>query len=348
MRTLPRLSLLQVLVSTSILTLGASSAFAQYTPQAGKNAPVAAEAAAPAADHLDKDGRARTTGTGGTAPAQIARDSFGNAQGASYDLAVDGAFDGQTILIIDLYSFVHSQDFSGPRDAAKAKGFSMVRYPNVPAPAELAKLLAKSNQFWLIASCDNKVHLTSEHHKLIKKFFDAGHGVYLWGDNDPCNADADKLATILVDARVTGDVPGDQTVKLSTGPGKPGVVRDHLLSTGVETVYEGITVATVKPTGKMTPVIYGSAGNLVAAAYEDKGKRLIVDGGFTRLSYKWNTAGTGRYIKNAAAWLANWERFGDQVLAADLVDQRQRQPQKPAPRKPAPRTPAPPAPERWW
>ncbi len=142
--------------------------------------------------------------------------------------------------------------------------------------------------------------------------------MYLWGDNDPCNADADSLAKMLVDARVTGDLPGDQTVKISTGSGKPGMVKNHLLSTGVETVYEGITVATVKPAGTMTPVIWGSAGNLVAAAYEDKGKRLIVDGGFTRLSYKWDTAGTGRYIKNAAAWLANWERFGNQVLASDF------------------------------
>jgi hypothetical protein len=165
------------------------------------------------------------------------------------------------------------------------------------------------------------LHLSKEHQKLVKLFFEEGRGVYLWGDNDPCNADADALAKMLVDARVTGDLPGDQTVSISKGPGKPGMVKNHLLSTGVETVYEGITVATVKPAGVMTPVIWGSAGNLVAAAYENHGRRLIVDGGFTRLSYKWDTAGTGRYIKNAAAWLANWEKFGDQVLAADLKKQ---------------------------
>jgi hypothetical protein len=70
----------------------------------------------------------------------------------------------------------------------------------------------------------------------------------------------------------------------------------------------------VKPAGAMTPIIWGSAGNLVAAAFEHDGRRLLVDGGFTRLYGKWDTAGTGRYIVNAAAWLANYERFGDSVV----------------------------------
>ena len=44
------------------------------------------------------------------------------------------------------------------------------------------------------------------------------------------------------------------------------------------------------------------------------GKRAILDGGFTRLYYKWDTAGTGRYVKNAASWLVNAEKFGDAVI----------------------------------
>ncbi len=324
-----------VLVSLMIVTASAGTAAAQYTKQAGKNAPTAeaAGAAAPASesapakagDRSSRDkptsappgGRGVGTANGNTKPAQIARDDFGNAQGTHFDLAVDGAFDGQTILVIDYYGAQYGIGFDGPRDAVKLKGFNVVRMFKEPEPKELAKLLAKSNQFWLISSCDDTVHLTAEHHKVIKAYFEEGHGVYLWGDNDPCNADADRLASILVDARIKGDLPGDQTVTISSGPGKPGIVKDHLLSTGVETVYEGVTVATVKPAGSaMTPVIYGSAGNLVTAAYESRGKRLLVDGGFTRLSNKWDTAGTGRYIRNAAAWLANYEKFGAAVLAA--------------------------------
>lgn len=311
------------ILTTFLLALWTPSALAQYNKQAGRSAPspeMADENHGP--DKKPSAKRKRARGADSPRVQQIARDSYGNAQGAQYDLAIDGAFDGQTILIVDFYSNQNGQDFSGPKNAVREKGFSMVRYSHAPAPAELKKLLAKANQFWLIASCDNKVHLSAKHHAVIKKFFDAGHGVYLWGDNDPCNADADKLAEILVGARVRGNVPGDRTVAISDGAGKPGVVRDHLLSTGVENVYEGVTVATVEPTSQMTPVIYGSGGNLVAAAYESKGKRLLVDGGFTRLSYKWDTAGTGRYIKNAAAWLANYERFGDKVLSPALAKQK--------------------------
>jgi hypothetical protein len=283
------------------------NAFAQYNSIAGQNAP------APAAEQVErvrKDGSKFVE----TVVKEAPRDSYGNAAGSQYDLAVDGAFDGQTVFVVDLYR----QDFSRAAEAIKKKGFSVVRYQDVPPLKDFEAALAKSNQFWIIASCDDQVHLSKQHQAAVKKFFEAGHGVYLWGDNDPCNADADSLASMLIDARVKGDLYGDQVVGRSEGAGKPGVAREHLLSTGVENIYEGITVATVKPAGAMTPVIYGSAGNLVTAAFEGNKRRLIVDGGFTRLSNKWDSAGTGRYVMNAAAWLANYERFGDQVVAGQF------------------------------
>ena len=61
----------------------------------------------------------------------------------------------------------------------------------------------------------------------------------------------------------------------------------------------------------------------MAAFYDRDGRRAIVDGGFTRLYIQWDTAGTGRYAKNAPAWLANAERFGSEV-----VSQRLRKPAK--------------------
>lgn len=289
-----------------LATLSSFAAFAQYNEGAGRNAP------APATTKVSQrgeDGVVRTV----TVEKPVARDGYGNAQGAQYDLAVDGAFEGQVVLVVDLYR----EDFGRPAEALRTKGFNVVRFDDVPPLTQFKESLAKSNQFWIIASCDDRVHLSKEHQLAVKQFFDAGHGVYLWGDNDPCNADADALATMLLDARVKGNLYGDQVVGRSLKQGSPGIVVNHLLSTGVENVYEGITVATVTPAGEqMTPVIYGSAGNLVTAAFEAKGKRLLVDGGFTRLSNKWDSAGTGRYVMNAAAWLANYERFGNEVVAA--------------------------------
>ncbi len=285
--------------------LAAAPALAQYSKSAGHNAPAAEQVRR---EYLDDTGKKQVR----VEEVPVARDDHGNAQGNQHDLAVDGAFTGQTIFVLQYHTF----DFELPKAALVQKGFNVVRvYQQTPTPKELETMLSKSNQFWLISNCYDKVELTAAHHAVIKKFFDAGHGVYLWGDNDPCNADADALASKLIDARVKGDTYGDKTVGISKKDGQPGLAQDHLITTGLEYVYEGITVATVKPAGKMTPVIWGSAGNLVAAAFEHGGKRLIVDGGFTRLYGKWDTAGTGRYVKNAAAWLANVERFGDAVVA---------------------------------
>ncbi len=83
----------------------------------------------------------------------------------------------------------------------------------------------------------------------------------------------------------------------------------HIVMTGITSIYEGNTIATIEPSSRyqMEPIIFGSAGNLVTAAYNQDGKRLIFDGGYTRLFCNWDTAGTERYVINAATWLVNFE-----------------------------------------
>jgi hypothetical protein len=166
---------------------------------------------------------------------------------------------------------------------------------------------------WIISSSQQK--LNDEHAKVIKKFFDSGKGVYIWGDNQPYYADANFIAQKLLGVSMQGNTMGNQTVNILAKGSKSGLMPNHLITTGLQNVYEGITIATIDENEDLTPIIYGSAGNLVAAAYEQDGKRLIFDGGFTRLYINWDTAGTGRYVKNAAAWLVNYERFGDEVVA---------------------------------
>lgn len=75
--------------------------------------------------------------------------------------------------------------------------------------------------------------------------------------------------------------------------------------------YEGITISYVSCCNKVKPLVYNSNGNVVTAYNDNYRRRLMIDGGFTRLLNEyWNTAGTERLIVNAAAWLANIERFG--------------------------------------
>eukprot|EP01047_Picozoa_sp_COSAG01_P005739 COSAG01_NODE_199_length_22202_cov_23.993668_25_plen_83_part_00 len=77
--------------------------------------------------------------------------------------------------------------------------------------------------------------------------------------------------------------------------------------TGVEQLFEGITIATIQKNSVLTPLMYGSAGNLVCAVYDQDGKRLVLDTGWTRLCYNWDDAGSSRYVINSCVWLVNME-----------------------------------------
>ena len=154
---------------------------------------------------------------------------------------------------------------------------------------------------------------------VIKNFFDGGKGVYIWGDNTPLHADANFLANELLGVTMSGTFMGDKNVGFKNYNTNSGMKKDHLITTGLEYVYEGITISQIHDKNQqLTPLIYSTDGNVVAAIYERNGKRLIIDGGYTRLYYKWDSAGTGRYVKNAAAWLVNYERFGNDVLGENL------------------------------
>jgi hypothetical protein len=246
---------------------------------------------------------------------EVSNDGYGNASGSEYDLAVDGAFKGQTICVIQLYHETRF-DFADPKAALEQKGFNVVRYVgDAPSPTDLKEALDMSCQLWVISDKDR--HMNDEHLKVIKDFFDAGHGVYIWGDNQPYYADANFLAQGLIGGNMTGNLPGNTTVNLLEKGGKSGLVKGHLITTGLEYCFEGITIATLDKHEELTPILYGSAGNLVSAAYEQNGKRLMLEGGFTKLYINWQSAGTARYCKNAAAWLANYERFGDELTKSN-------------------------------
>ncbi len=243
---------------------------------------------------------------------EVANDTYGNAKGNQYDLAVDGAFEGQTIAVLDFCEDGYS--FDTAKGALAEKGFSTYRWSNkAPTPKALKEALKKSCQLWLISG--RTQYLNDKHVAIIKEFFESGKGVYIWGDNQPYYADANLVSQALIGIKMSGNVTGDQTVNLQMEEKKAGLTPNHLITTGLQNIYEGITIATLPEREDLTPIIYGSANNLVTAVYEKDGKRLILDGGFTRLFIKWDTAGTGRYVKNAAAWLVNYERFGEDVVA---------------------------------
>jgi len=243
-------------------------------------------------------------------------DGYGNAAGNQFDLVVDGAFKGQTVAVLHFYTG-EGFDFHLPKAALEEKGFNVVRWVNqAPPPADLRAGLAKASQLWIVS--DATRHLTDEHIAAIRAFWDQGHGVYIWGDNAPYYSDANAVADALFHGQMLGDLPGGQTVSVRRDANGPGVTMGHDITTGLEYLFEGITIATLQPNDALQPLVIGSAGNLVTAVYDHGGKRAVLDGGFTRLYCNWDTAGTARYVKNAAAWLVNYERFGDAVVGANV------------------------------
>ncbi len=243
---------------------------------------------------------------------QVKADIHGNAAGNQYDLAVDGAFEGETIAVIHLYTG-GGFDFEKPKAALKEKGFSVYRWMNTPpSPEDLEKALEKSCQLWIISTSSQL--LNEEHLKVIKKFFDEGHGVYIWGDNTPYYADANYVAEALFSGEMLGNYQGCQIVGLKDRSNTSGLVINHLITTGLQNIYEGHTIARIQNNQNLRPLIYNSEGSIVTAFYENNGKRAIFDGGFTRLYVSWDEAGTGRYVKNAAAWLVNYEKFNPEKV----------------------------------
>ena len=170
-------------------------------------------------------------------------------------------------------------------------------------------MLKEACQLWIISSSEQK--LNEDHLKVIKEFFESGKGLYIWGDNKPYYADANYVSEYLFDIKMYGNLPGNVVVGLNNKDKDVGLTPNHLITTGLEYVYEGITIATIEKSLLFQPLIYGHEGNLVTAVYEQGGRRAIIDGGFTRLYISWDHAGTGRYVKNAAAWLVNYERFAE-------------------------------------
>ena len=235
------------------------------------------------------------------------KDRYGNPSGSQYDLAQDGAFKNYTIILLNLCS--EWCDFTKPQIALEKNGFRIKEYKTVPDLMSLQQdMRIPNSQLWVISNSTQRLDdsLISE----IINYFNMGHGIYIWGDNSPFFADANRIIRPLFGTELTGDRPGRKVLGIQQLDGQPGIIANHLITTGLVNFYEGITIAELQSPGGLQPLIYGSECQILAAFYDREQKRALVDGGFTRLYCDWDSAGTDRYVVNAAAWLANIERFG--------------------------------------
>jgi hypothetical protein len=82
-------------------------------------------------------------------------------------------------------------------------------------------------------------------------------------------------------------------------------VSDHLLLTGLNFFWEGVTISHVVTTDKLERVVLASDGKCLIALSKVKGQRVVIDCGWTRYypMFSTKTAGTVRLAENVAAYL---------------------------------------------
>jgi hypothetical protein len=282
-------------------------------------------------------------------PKEAARDTFGNCKGPEYDLSPDNAFNGETVAVLQLY-VGETLSMASPFAALTRKGFKLLHWTALPPLDEFKAGLRTACQLWVISG--KTVSVTAPYVEAIKDLVHAKKGLFLWGDNDPFFADANAILKELPETSglsLAGNYVGDQVLKEQTdagGGGGGGLYTDggvgfrkHLICTGLESMYEGITIASVQgPASQRRAIIKSSDNNIVTACHDRGHARILIDGGFTRLfEDRWaRTAGTERFVTNAACWLYNFEGRGDRRPGGSggKVDLKAAQLRLPTPRTP--------------
>jgi hypothetical protein len=163
--------------------------------------------------------------------------------------------------------------------------------------------------------------LTDKDYDAIVAFAKDGKGLCLLADNDPFTYEANELAKRLFDVSIEGNYPGQKIAYVKNGQLTPQLIKKykgdyevdpHSLLTGVNFVYEGITISKPSASDKLDVALKASDGNPVLAVSKVPGLRVIIDCGFTRycygpsdrVSFICMTAGTTRLAQNMAAYLA--------------------------------------------
>ncbi len=195
----------------------------------------------------------------------------------------------------------------------------------LPAEAIPSGFTAPEYQFIVRATLDVALsprHVLDEKAlKAIEEFAKAGKGLCLLADDEPFTSEADELARRLFGARVSGNYVADKVATVRGRGLTPAEVRkfggqfevdDHALLTGVNFLFEGITISNVSKSDKLEVAMRASDGKALLAVSKVPGQRVVIDCGFTRYchgptertSYIAKTPGTVRLAQNIAAYLA--------------------------------------------
>jgi hypothetical protein len=247
------------------------------------------------------------------APDYTKLDQFGNPIDHNTGLGQKDEFKGQRLLF---WGATNIENGFGPENplwkAFEEKGFVLQKEFGPFKP----EWLKKADQLWILSG--QNASLQDADYDAIVTFVKSGKGLCLLADNDPFYFEANQLTKRLFDVQISGNYPGTQIAYVNRKQLTPEQIRkyggqyevpDHPLLTGVNFVYEGITISHVDQSDKFDVALRASDKQSLVVTSKVQGLRVVIDCGFTRYysSFIPKTAGTTRLAQNMAAYLARKE-----------------------------------------
>jgi hypothetical protein len=236
----------------------------------------------------------------------------GNEERTEFDLGKDGAFSDFAVLVGCFCNEITQWDQNSGK-ALSQKGFRVTYVTD--ERIFLQHLRNAANTFdvtWIVPTRSSILNPgeQAEFKTLVLNYHRTGRGLFIHGDNSPYYVQANWVLPDLVGTTLVGNTPGNRV--LSYGNAKtPGEFdANHLIFAGINYLFEGITICYPEGDGKLTHLATSSDGHPCISFLESTPEhgRVLLDTGFTKLSYSWNSAGQARYVVNVTVYLVDVER----------------------------------------
>jgi len=202
------------------------------------------------------------------------------------------------------------------------------------SPAHLPDL-DKYDEAWIVSGTGSTFDASDV--TRLRAFLKRGKGVYLLADNTPYIYEANVAAGSLYGVHLDGGYYGGQVVHV-VPPGKVKQMvdealkkgdmqkladlrragflngklyaEDHELLSGIQEIFEGITVAAQTVSNDLTVILRASDNQNLVSVSQRPGELFVLDGAFTRLYCGWeaNAQTSTRWYQNVAAYLAGKRR----------------------------------------
>lgn len=246
-------------------------------------------------------------------------DKYGNPE--DYDGVPDAAFKGNRILVGN-FDRTGECKFTEPRAVLEKKGFEVVEV--AAEGGFLAKLdwctiacvISGSTSDW--QGCSEAEFLAACSAARTK-----GKGFWIWADNAPYIVQANSLLATWFHFTVQSSTNGGNQLTLADGKTiGVGKFRRHIITSGIVNLFEGITICYPNKgndgrfisASKMEILANSTDGNPCVmfrdfSHEDDQEGRILLDCGWTKLCYNWDSAGTATYVTNGFAWLVGIEHW---------------------------------------